>query len=95
MSQRTKISFMSRAGQAKTDNTQDSDPCFRIEIKENDALIIFTYPPYDSYSVSVSDPIEFSIEIYKVLLKHYKKVGDKERYEKLKLAGFDYRKYVS
>lgn len=93
MSQRTKISFMSRAGQAKTDNLFTDD--FRIEIKENDALIIFTYPPYDSYSVSVSDPIEFSHEIHKVLLKHYKKVGDKERYERSKLAGFDYRKYVS
>jgi hypothetical protein len=67
---------------------------FKIEIKENKALILFDDPP-TGYLVSVSDPIEFSLKIYKTILKHYKKVGDTARFEKLKLKGFNYLDYIS
>jgi len=61
--------------------------------KEAIALIIFSSPQI-TYTVSVADPIDFSSDIYKIILKHYLKVGDKQRYNRLLLEGFDYRKYV-
>jgi hypothetical protein len=73
---------------------------FRVEIKENDALIIFwnrspsALSP-KAYLVTVSDPIEFSIKIYRTILNHYKSVGDTERFENLKRKGFNYLDYVN
>jgi len=68
---------------------------FHIEMKENTALIIFDQPTLTAYMVSVQDPKEFSVKIYKTILKHYQKIGDIEKYTKLKVSGFNYLDYVN
>ena len=65
---------------------------FVIEIKENDALIVFDNS-YQAYLVTVADPTEFSLKIRNAVLKYYKEHNMIEKFNSLKYSGFDYRTY--
>ena len=71
----------------------------QIEVKENDAIIILDSGKAEgmlryAYLVTVSDPIEFPVKIQKAILTHYRKMGDTERYNRLKQSGFNYLEYI-
>ena len=65
---------------------------FDIEIKENDALIIFDNS-YKAYLITVSDPTEFSRKILNAVIAHYKENGETDKMNQLKYLGFNYLKY--